>query len=125
LYSYRRNLGGAFNLTGRRVPIGELLRECVTVTGSNARLSWISTPQLLAAGVEPWMGIPLWVADPDGEAIHQAGISRALAAGLTFRQLPRTIRDTLSWDLARDGPAAPGLSTEAERRLLELAAAAA
>jgi 2'-hydroxyisoflavone reductase len=120
---YRRNLGGVFNLTGRRVPIGELLRECVTVTGSHAQLRWISTARLLAAGVEPWMGVPLWVADPDREAVHQADISRALAEGLTFRPLPRTIRDTLSWDLARGGPATPGLTAAAERRLLEMAAA--
>jgi hypothetical protein len=71
------------------------------VTGSNAELIWISTPRLLDAGVDPWMGIPLWVADPDRETVHQADISWALAAGLTFRPLPRIIRDTLSWDLAR------------------------
>lgn len=116
--NYRRNLGGVFNVTGRQVPIEELLRECVTVTGSGAELIWIPTPRLLAAGVDPWMGVPLWVADPDREAIHQADISRALTEGLTFRPLSRVIRDTLSWDLARGGPTTPGLTTEAEQRLL-------
>ena len=52
------------------------------------------------------------------EALHRADISRALAAGLTFRPLPTIIRDTLSWDLARGGPATPGLTAEAEQRLL-------
>jgi 2'-hydroxyisoflavone reductase len=116
--SYRRNLGGVFNLAGRPVPIGELLQECITVTGSDAELIWLPTPQLLAAGTDPWMGVPLWVADPDREALHRADISRSLAAGLTFRPLPTTIRDTLSWDLARGGPATPGLTADAERRLL-------
>jgi hypothetical protein len=67
------------------------------------------------------MGIPLWVSDPGWEAIHQADIFRALAEGLTFRHLPRTMRDTLSWDLARGGPATPGLTPEVEQ-LLGLAA---
>jgi 2'-hydroxyisoflavone reductase len=115
---YRRNLGGVFNLTGRRVPLGELLAECTAVTGSDAELAWIPTPRLLAAGVDPWMGVPLWVADPDFEAVHRADISRALAEGLAFRPLSRIIRDTLSWDLARGGPATPGLTADAEQRLL-------
>jgi 2'-hydroxyisoflavone reductase len=117
--SYRRSLGGMFNLTGRQIPIGDLLRECVTVTGSGAELIWIPTARLLAAGVDPWMGVPLWVANPDWEAVHQADISRALAESLTFRPLSRIIRDALSWDLARGGPATPGLTAEAEQRLLE------
>ena len=44
----------------------------------------------------------------------------ALAAGLTFRPLADTVRDTLAWDRAREIPRAEGvgLARERERTLV-------
>jgi 2'-hydroxyisoflavone reductase len=57
---------GTFNATGEIVPLGELLETCKRVTASDADLVWVSTERLLAAGLEPFMGVPLWIARRDG-----------------------------------------------------------
>jgi 2'-hydroxyisoflavone reductase len=119
----RRGLRGVFNVTGEPIPFGRLLDECVAGTGSrDADLRWVPTARLLAAGVDPWMGVPLWVAAPGWEGANDVDVSRALAAGLRLRPLAETIRDTLAWDLARGGPepANDGLSPEREEQLLRL-----
>ena len=118
-------LGGVFNLTGTPVPFGMLLDLCKTAAYSSAELIWIPSDRLVAAGVDPGMGVPLWVAEPGYEAFNDVDSSRAVAAGLTYRPVIDTIRDTLAWDLARGGPApgSEGLSAAEEERLLgELAA---
>jgi 2'-hydroxyisoflavone reductase len=120
-----RGLGGVFNVTGRPMRFGDLLERCRAVTGSDAEFAWVATDRLLAAGVDPWMGVPLWIAAPGWEAANDVDVRRALAAGLAPRPVTETIRDTLAWDLARGGPGpdAEGLSQAEEQRLLrELAA---
>ena len=111
---------GVFNLTGTPCPFGILLDVCRTATYSGAELAWIPSDRLVAAGVDPGMGVPLWVAEPGYEAFNDVDSSRAVAAGLAFRPLVDTIRDTLAWDRARGGPAAEneGLSAAEEERLL-------
>jgi hypothetical protein len=66
------------------------------------------------------MGIPLWVGEPGYDAYNDVDSSRAVAAGLACRPVIDTIRDTLSWDLARGGPARgkEGLAAAEEERLL-------
>jgi 2'-hydroxyisoflavone reductase len=110
--------GGVYNLTGTPVPFGILLGLCTTATYSGAELTWIPSDRLVAAGVNPGMGIPLWVAEPGYEAFNDVDSSRAVAAGLTCRPVTATIRDTLAWDLARGGPEQEGLSPAGEERLL-------
>jgi 2'-hydroxyisoflavone reductase len=112
--------GGVFNLTGTPVPFGMLLDLCKTAAYSGAELTWVPSERLVAAGVEPWMGVPVWIAAPGWEAHGDVDNSRAIAAGLTFRPVLATIRDTLAWDLARGGPAPgdEGLSRAEEERLL-------
>ena len=110
--------GGVYNLTGTPVPFGRLLELCETASYSAAELTWIGSDVLVAAGVSPDMGIPLWVAEPGYEAFNDVDSSRAVAAGLTYRPVVETLRDTLAWDLARGGPEKEGLSAEEERRLL-------
>lgn len=85
-------------------------------------LVWVDDHALLSAGVEPWMGIPLWILPGlrGWEAANEASIDKALPAGLRFRPVDETIVDTLAWDLAQGGPAPghEGLSTEREKQLL-------
>jgi nucleoside-diphosphate-sugar epimerase len=112
---------GVFNLTGTPGPFGRFLDLCKTATYSDAELTWIPTQRLVAAGVDPGMGIPLWVGEPGYDAFNNVDSSRATAAGLECRPVTDTIRDTLAWDLARGGPAAggEGLSATEESRLLD------
>jgi 2'-hydroxyisoflavone reductase len=118
--------GGVFNLTGTPLPFGMMLDLCKTATYSDAELSWIPSDRLVAAGVDPGMGIPLWIGEPGYDAFNNVDNSRAVAAGLVCRPVIETIRDTLAWDLARGGPAPgdEGLSAAEEDRLLREFAAA-
>jgi nucleoside-diphosphate-sugar epimerase len=113
-----RGRSGVFNLTGTPVPFGILLDLCKTAAYSDAELTWIPSGRLIAAGVDPGMGIPLWVAEPGYEAFNDVDSSRAVAAGLTYRPVIDTIRDTLAWDRARGGPEKEGLTAAEEDRLL-------
>jgi 2'-hydroxyisoflavone reductase len=113
-------VGGVFNLAGTPCPFGILLDLCRTAAYSGAEITWIRTDRLVAGGVSPDMGVPLWVGEPGYEAFNDVDNSRAIAAGLTLRPVLETIRDTLAWDLARGGPepGKEGLSAAEEERLL-------
>src|SRR6476659_4053006 len=87
--------GGVFNATGRPISFGDLLDACRAVTGSGAQLVWVPSSDLLAAGLDPWMGVPLWIGVPGWEAANRVPIDRALEAGLAFRPLAETIRAAL------------------------------
>jgi 2'-hydroxyisoflavone reductase len=106
--------------------MGDLLSACVTATGSSARLRWVPSDVLVAAGAEPWTGLPAWL--PPGEAhdtMHGAAVSRALATGLRCRPVADTVSDTWSWLTAIGGVAprradrpAVGLDPALEARIL-------
>jgi 2'-hydroxyisoflavone reductase len=72
-----------------------------------------------AAGVEPWSELPLWLPERQN-GLFEARNDRAIAAGLCFRPLAETIRDTLVWDSTRPHgmPMKAGLTPERERQLL-------
>ena len=110
--------GGTFNATGEIFSFGDFLDTCRRVTGADAEFVWVPSERLLDAGVEPWMGVPLWIAAPGWEAANRVDISRALAAGLTFRPLEDTIRAALADETPLQLQV--GLSPERETDLLAL-----
>ena len=124
-----RRVPGTFNATGPVPPVsmGELLEVCKSVAGGDADIVWVDEEFLRAEGVGPWMELPLWLAREDG-AIFDADVSRAIAAGLGFRPLEETVRDTIEW-VAAGGTTAPlasgidigeaGMRPERERELLD------
>jgi 2'-hydroxyisoflavone reductase len=120
------NRTGVFNATGLDSPLTmeELLNECKTVSGSDARFTWVDEQFLLDAKVQPWMELPLWIpeSDPNSAGFSAFDCRKAIAAGLTFRPLADTIRDTLAWDRTRpaDVERRAGLKREREVELLEL-----
>ncbi|UZJ30182.1 NAD-dependent epimerase/dehydratase family protein [Streptomyces endophytica] len=93
-------LGGAYNLVSEtgHATMGELLESCVKVTGSDAELRWTAPEDVLAAGVEPWTELPVWLAsDESRDAMFGADVSRALATGLRCRPVAETVADTWAW----------------------------
>jgi len=106
---------GIFNATGPAEPL--TLGETLERIGGADRLVWIDDQTLLDADVGPWMELPRWLPGAEYAGLLQADISRALAAGLTFRPLEETARDTLAWSLEAGGQR-PTLSREKERELL-------
>jgi 2'-hydroxyisoflavone reductase len=113
---------GTFNATGPVPPVtmGELLETCRRVAQSDAELRWVPEQLLLDRGVDPWMELPLWLPESDPEFAHflRADVSRATAAGLTFRPLEETVRDTLAWAGATRPFEKAGLDPAKERELL-------
>jgi 2'-hydroxyisoflavone reductase len=104
---------GVFNATSEGVTIGELL--------AGGSVTWVTDEFLVEHGVGEWMELPLWLADPEWLGMHQVDVSRAVAAGLTFRPLADTVRDTAAWAATRGDEHEPGagLAPERERELLE------
>ncbi|MCA9929007.1 MAG: SDR family oxidoreductase [Anaerolineales bacterium] len=97
---------GAFNATGPDTPLtmGELLTACREAGASDAAMTWVDDAFLLEKEVGPWMELPLWIpaSDKDAPGFSAIDCRRAFAAGLTFRPLAETVRDTLAWVLQRD-----------------------
>jgi 2'-hydroxyisoflavone reductase len=120
--------GGAYDLVSPvgHATMGGLLDACVAATGSDAELRWVDHAAVLAAGVEPWTQLPIWL--PPGElhdALHASDVSKALGAGLRNRPVAETVGATRAWLLALGTPPAPprdlppvGLDPEVERRIL-------
>ncbi|HYA09880.1 MAG TPA: NAD-dependent epimerase/dehydratase family protein, partial [Gaiellaceae bacterium] len=94
--------GGVFNATGPAEPLalGRLLERSIVALGSDARLVWTDEQRILDAEVQPWMELPLWVPGAEWAGFMRADIRRALAAGLRFRPVEETVRDTLAWSRA-------------------------
>ena len=107
--------GGIFNGTGPAQPL--TLGDALARIGGDAELVWVDDQTLLDAGVGPWMELPLWLPGEEYAGLLRADITRALAAGLTFRPLEETARDTLAWS-REAGEQRPTLSREKERKIL-------
>ncbi len=88
---------GTFNVTGPTIAFGRLVGEC-RLPDTPTEVHWVSSPDLLAAGLDPWMGVPLWIGGAGWEAANTVDSSRALALGLHYRPLAETIQG------ARDYP---------------------
>ncbi|WP_192814589.1 NAD-dependent epimerase/dehydratase family protein [Streptomyces griseoaurantiacus] len=109
LSAVERGSSGPYNVAGTpgRATMGELLDACVRVTGGAARLRWTPPATILAAGIEPWTQLPVWV--PRGTeletAVYGMDVSRAVREGLRHRPAEETVADTWAWLRTLDGPA--------------------
>ena len=121
-------LSGPYNLVSPagHTTMGGLLEACVEVTGGGAVLRWTEAEPILAAGIEPWLHLPVWI--PPGEmhdTMHGSSVAKAVAAGLHCRPVAETVADTWAW-LRSVGGTAPqrpdrpqvGLDPETEAKVL-------
>ncbi len=112
---------GNFNATGPtgRMSIAEMLYGIRAVTAAPVSFTWVSESFLEEQKVAPWSDIPAW---SPGEPLMYVNVSRAVAAGLTFRPLAVTARDTIEWDKTRPSAErekrAAGMSRTREKELL-------
>ncbi|MBL7492225.1 reductase [Frankia sp. AgB1.9] len=100
--------GGAYDVVcpPGHTTIAGLLEACMAATGSDAELVWTDPEPILAAGVRPWTGLPMWL--PPGEMydyVNGIDVTRALGAGLRVRPVADTAADTWAWLRGLDGPA--------------------
>jgi nucleoside-diphosphate-sugar epimerase len=121
-----RGQGGAVNATGPAgmTTLGGLLDLCREVTGGE--VEWVPIPDddLLAAGVQEWVHLPLWLADGTARTAWDVDTSRARALGLPSRPVRDSVADTWAW-MQRSGRPEPrphgplpGLPPELEAQLL-------
>ncbi len=95
---------GTFNATGPIKPLtmAEMLYGIKAVTTSDAQFTWVPADFLKEQKIRGWSNMPVWVPDgPDNGAFSRRSIAKALAAGLTFRPLAVTAKDTLDWNKKR------------------------
>jgi 2'-hydroxyisoflavone reductase len=117
---------GIYNATGPDygLSIGALLDACKQVSGSAAAFHWASVEFLKEHKVEPWSDLPVWIpeSEPGMEGFSRVDVSKAINAGLRFRPLEETIRDTIAWAEMRpeDHQWRAGLNPDKERILLTL-----
>lgn len=110
---------GVFNATGPAEPLtlGEALDRMGAAVGFSGRLVWVDDDALTEAGVRPWSELPLWLPGAEYDGLLRADVTRAVGAGLAFRPLEETARDTLAW--SRDeGEQRPTLTRATEQEIL-------
>lgn len=90
--------GGIYNAAGPRevLTFGAFLREATRAIGSTSTFTWIPDHAFLKAhgiqGAVPWIML-----EGNNEGHTSIRNAKAVAAGLRFRPLADTVRDTLAW----------------------------
>jgi len=119
-----RDVAGTYNGCSPALhwTMGDLVDALVDVSPAPPEPAWIDDDELVAQGVTPWTGLPLWLppSEPDSAGFMAMDCSRARAAGLAIRPLTDTIRDTAAWLSVRDNAGAwqHVMSGDVERKLL-------
>ena len=121
-------MAGTFNAVTPpgNVTMGSLVEGLLALARNAGREivpAWIDDAKLVARDVVPWTELPLWIPASDRSLAGFMSFScaRALAHGLRFRPLGRTLADTAAW-LAQRDPTAPWrdvLSAAKEDALIE------
>ncbi len=90
---------GTMNALGpeRKMTMREVLESCNTAGGNQATLTWVPWKFLEKHNVGPWMEMPMWVPSEEDPGFGTMSNARAVKAGLVFRPLVETAKDTLAW----------------------------
>ncbi len=118
-----RRLTGPYICTGPdyELTTGKLLETCKQISGSDAKLTWVGDSFLREQGLTEEKDVPWWV--PEAYIGYATfNIDKATAAGLKFRPLEETVRDTLRWAMTRPDDHAwqSGLRPDMEKELLRI-----
>lgn len=116
---------GIYNAVGprSRLSTAEWLYGIRAVTSAEVSFTWVGWPFLAARDVRPMSDLPVWYPYPKGGGgAAMFSNAKSVAAGLAYRPLAVTARDTLAWfkslpEERRAGIRA-GLAAEREAELL-------
>jgi 2'-hydroxyisoflavone reductase len=122
---------GVYNATGPEKPLttAEMLYGIRAVTTAGAQFTWVPWSFLTEQKIRGWSNMPVVVApSPNNIGFSRRDVRKAVAAGLTFRPLAVTAKDTIDWNKTRskeelDALAAgktSGISAEREAEILKL-----
>lgn len=114
---------GAFNACGPKEKLawGKVIEECQKASpAKDISVRWAKLAELEKLGP---LNFPIWApSEGESKGFHTWSNARAVAAGLTFRPLDATIRDTLAWFATlpeeRRGKLRAGLTPEQETEAL-------
>ena len=115
------SLHGVFNANGPRTEAldwGNFLETCIAVGHGQAEPDWVPERVLRDAGVEIGREVPLY-APMDMPGFATVVSERAMAAGLEFSPLERSIEDTLRWARAERPHLTAGMTPDREKEILE------
>jgi len=125
LTTIERGQFGIYNADGApgALTMGALLRESQRASGKKSSVTWVPADFLEAQKVSAWGDMPAWIpARAEYAGFGRTSVSKARAAGLTYRPLRETVRDTLAWwrKLPEERRAKPkaGLSAQREGEVL-------
>jgi 2'-hydroxyisoflavone reductase len=91
---------GTYLATGPEAPLtmAGMLYGIRAITSADVSFTWVPSPFLLEHEVGGWMEMPVWVhPSEETRGFSAYDCSKAIAAGLSFRPLADTARDTLDW----------------------------
>jgi 2'-hydroxyisoflavone reductase len=117
---------GTMNALGpeKRVTMKDVLDECNRALGGKAQLTWVPADFLDKHDVEGWSEMPMWI-DNKGDYAGFGTLqnTRAVKAGLTFRPIGDTAKDTLAWvatlpEEQRAKARSSGIAPDKEARVL-------
>ncbi len=94
-----RRFTGIFNVTGpdHRECASDLIGRIVNAAGGNPTIRRIDVDRLRRVGGERWLGLADWADPPESlRGIYEVSIEQAKRAGLVFRPLEQTVRETLA-----------------------------
>lgn len=119
---------GVYNATGPRSPMTQIEMLAgirAAMPGSlDVSFAWADATFLEEQKVRPWAELPVWIPNA-GDTLYwgKANVSKAVAAGLTFRPLATTAADTLEWHQTRPAEQRAklrsGLTAEREAEILK------
>ncbi len=116
---------GTYSGVGPLSPLSmaELLYGIRAIVSNDISFTWVDADFLAEHQVAPWQHMTAWIPPRDGmEGFGLFDNSRAVAAGLRYRPLAQTARDTLDWWLSqpeeRRAKPRAGLDPEKERQVL-------
>jgi len=94
---------GTFQATGPAKPltIAEMLYGIKAVTTAGAQFTWVPAPFLEEQKIRPWRDMTVWIPPSRSAGFMTRNCAKAIAAGLTFRPLAVTAKDTLDWNKTR------------------------
>ena len=114
-----QRVAGTFTAAHPHTTFGDLLDETVGAVDTDARLVLVDGDWLVEHGVDG-LQLPLWTEGGVEWSLAMA-TEKAQAAGLTYRPLADTVRDTLAWAEANPDQSVSeqwGMSPERELELL-------
>jgi len=95
-----QSLTGAYNADAApgTITTGQLIEQCIRITGSDAEPVWMDEAFLEAQEIKPWQNLPGWMPSQGPYAgFGQMRVDRAQQAGLVQTSLEETIAQTLAW----------------------------